>query len=226
MPELSRRALLAGLALVPVAGCVMSDEPPELQPVDYGTVFDGGRTIPGVLPEELPVAQRRRLVDYDPELDAGRIVIDPDEGALYLTLRGPYALRYSIAVGRDALGYHGETEIFEMEEWPLSQPAVAGSPLGAPAGMPTAPATLAAAGGSGTSMAADATSVPSGPSYPLGARSLALRSMASATDRGIRIHGTPLSTTGTPTSSGYRMINQEIIDLYSRVTLGTRVSIL
>ena len=222
MPELSRRALLAGLALVPVAGCVMSDEPPELQPVDYGTVFDGGRTIPGVLPEELPVAQRRRLVDYDPELDAGRIVIDPDEGALYLTLRGPYALRYSIAVGRDALGYHGETEIFEMEEWPLSQPAVAGTPLGAPAGMPAAPV----AADSGTSMAMDAASAPSGPIYPLGARSLALRSMASATDRGIRIHGTPLSNTGTPASSGYRMINQEIIDLYSRVTLGTRVSIL
>ncbi|WP_370206995.1 L,D-transpeptidase [Pararhodobacter marinus] len=219
MPDLSRRALLAGLALVPVAGCVMSDEPPELQPVDYGTVFDGGRTIPGVLPEELPVSQRRRLVDYDPELDAGRIVIDPDEGALYLTLRGPYALRYSIAVGRDALGYHGETEIFEMEEWPLTQPSVPGMPMAAPAAMPAAPA--------GTVAADDGPMpAPAGPSYPLGARSLALRSMASATDRGIRIHGTPLSSTGTPSSAGYRMINQEIIDLYSRVTIGTRVSIL
>ena len=226
MPVLTRRALLAGLAVTPLAGCIMSDEPPVFDPIDYGTRFDNGFQLPAVPAEEVPLGQRRQVVPFELDYDAGRIVVDPDQRVLYLVLRRGYALRYNIAVGPDALTWSGEAQISAMEVWPqisagapiIGEPLSAPAPASARASAPLDPAALDA-------VLATAT----GQNLPYGARAMSLRSLATGADTGLKIHGTPLRSDGArgPASAGsYRMINHEIIDLFERVEIGTRVSVI
>lgn len=214
MTLLSRRALLAGLAIVPVAGCVMSDEPPAFDPIDYGPRFDGGRSLRAISADEMPASLRRQLVPFELEYSPGHVVIDPDPRTLYFVVRGGFALRYNIAVGSDALRWSGEAEIGLMEEWPTgpSPAPVIGEP------MPT-----------GFAPGSEELITTPAPSLPFGARAMSLRSLMTGADTGLKIHGTPLladGSRGQPTTGGYRLINHEIIDLYSRVEVGTRVTVL
>jgi lipoprotein-anchoring transpeptidase ErfK/SrfK len=68
--------------------------------------------------------------------------------------------------------------------------------------------------------------VPGGPGNPLGARALYL--YRDGRDTMFRIHGTNQpSTIGKAVSSGcIRMLNHDVIDLYARVTPGTRVVVI
>lgn len=206
MIDLSRRAVLGGLALLPVSGCVSSNADPVVEPLDYGMRLDGGFTIPAVQTEDIAAGQLRQVVPFMIDYPRDSIVIIADEHALYLVLRGGFALRYSIAVGRAALGWHGNAEIYRGQPWPDATAA----PL----------PTLVDEG--------TAVTEPAGPSAPLGARALYLRSRGTGADEGLSIHGTPLgATAGRGDAAGYyRMINQEIIDLYERVGEGTLVTIL
>ncbi|WP_068302740.1 L,D-transpeptidase [Pararhodobacter sp. CCB-MM2] len=209
MPVLTRRALLAGLAVTPLAGCVMNDEPPVFDPIDYGPRVDNGFNLPAVPIEEVPAGLRRQVVPFELEYEPGHIVIDPDQRSLYLVLRRGYALRYGIAVGREGLGWHGEAVVYNKAQWP-----------------PWTPTANMIERDPGLAEYADGQ--PGGPSNPLGARALYLRTLATQSDEGIRIHGTPSwQSIGRAASSGcFRMINQEVIDLYDRVEIGTRVSVI
>jgi lipoprotein-anchoring transpeptidase ErfK/SrfK len=150
--------------------------------------------------DDLPTALRRQLVFYPSNQPAGTIVIDTAHTFLYLTLGRGKALRYGIGVGRKGFTWSGVEKISRKSAWPDWIP-----PAEMIARQPYLPRWV---GG--------------GPGNPLGARALYLGN----TD--YRIHGTnnPASI-GTQVSSGcIRMRNADVIDLYDRVAVGTKVVVL
>ena len=158
---------------------------------------------PGEVPsgtDELPAALRKQVVTYTSAEPAGTLIIDTANTFLYLTLGNGKALRYGIGVGRDGFTWSGIETISRKAEWPDWIP-----PAEMIARQPYLPRWV---GG--------------GPGNPLGARALYLGN----TD--YRIHGTnDPSTIGKHVSSGcIRMRNEDVIDLFGRVDLGTKVVVL
>jgi hypothetical protein len=157
---------------------------------------------PGALAgdDDLPAPLRRQIVAYPTSEPSGTVIIDTAHTFLYLTLGGGKALRYGIGVGRRGFTWSGVERISRKSEWPDWIP-----PAEMIARQPYLPRWV---GG--------------GPGNPLGARALYLGN----TD--YRIHGTnnPASI-GTRVSSGcIRMRDADVIDLYGRVTVGTKVIVL
>jgi lipoprotein-anchoring transpeptidase ErfK/SrfK len=145
-------------------------------------------------------ALQRQVVPYASNEPAGTIIIDPAHTFLYLTLGGGRALRYGVGVGREGFGWSGTETIVRKAEWPDWIP-----PAAMIARQPYLPRWI---GG--------------GPGNPLGARAMYLGN----TD--YRIHGTnDPDSIGKHMSSGcIRLLNADIIDLYSRVNVGTKVIVL
>lgn len=134
----------------------------------------------------------------------GTIVIDPHERHLYLVQNDGTAIRYGVGVGREGFAWSGTAYIRRKLEWPDWHPPaemVARDPHARPY----------------------ADGMPGGPGNPLGARSMAL--WEGNRDTLFRIHGTiePYSIGKAVSSGCIRMMNQDVIDLYSRVPLGTKV---
>jgi lipoprotein-anchoring transpeptidase ErfK/SrfK len=175
-------------------------------PVDEdGDLRDTATLPPEVRPEtgptkELPPQFRRTLIDYYTTEPRGTIVIDTLNTYLYLVLGDGKALRYGIGVGREGFTWSGIERVSRLAEWPDWNP-----PEQMIERQPYLPRFMA--GGEGN---------------PLGARALYLG------DTLYRIHGTNQpSTIGTFVSSGcIRLTNEDIIDLYKRVKVGTRVVVL
>jgi len=151
-------------------------------------------------PKELPPQFRRQMVDYPTREPAGTIIIDTPNTYLYLVLGGGKAVRYGIGVGREGFTWAGREKVSRMSEWPDWHP-----PKEMIERQPYLPRFMAG-----------------GESNPLGARALYLGNTL------YRIHGTNQpSTIGSFVSSGcIRLANADIEDLYSRVTVGTRVVVL
>jgi lipoprotein-anchoring transpeptidase ErfK/SrfK len=150
--------------------------------------------------DELAPQLRRQIVSYSGTEAPGTIVIDTAHAFLYLTLGNGRALRYGIGVGREGFTWSGVETISRVAEWPDWIP-----PAEMVARQPYLPRWV---GG--------------GPGNPLGARALYLGN----TD--YRIHGTNApDSIGKHVSSGcIRMLNADVIDLYGRVGIGTRVVVL
>ncbi len=150
--------------------------------------------------KELPPQFRRQMVDYPTREPAGTIIIDTPNTYLYLVLGGGKALRYGIGVGREGFTWSGREKISRMAEWPDWHP-----PKEMIERQPYLQRFMAG-----------------GESNPLGARALYLGNTL------YRIHGTNQpSTIGSFVSSGcIRLTNEDVEDLYSRVTVGTRVVVL
>src|SRR5262249_34082990 len=176
-----------------------------------GSIGGGGdpRTMaafpPDVRPEtgpkkELPPQFRRTLVDYHTKEPAGTIIIDTPNTYLYLVLGNGKALRYGVGVGREGFTWSGVQQVTRMAEWPDWNP-----PEGVVVRQAYLPRFMAG-----------------GETNPLGARALYLGKTV------YRVHGTNQpSTIGTFVSSGcIRLTNEDIVDLYSRVKIGTRVVVL
>jgi lipoprotein-anchoring transpeptidase ErfK/SrfK len=149
---------------------------------------------------ELAPQFRRQLVDYPTTEPAGTIIIDTPHTYLYLTLGNGTAMRYGIGVGREGFTWSGSERISRMKEWPDWFP-----PKEMIERQPYLPRFMAG-----------------GETNPLGARALYLGNTL------YRIHGTNQpSTIGTFVSSGcIRLTNDDIADLYSRVSIGTQVVVL
>ena len=137
----------------------------------------------------------------------GSIVINVPERRLYLVEGGGRALRYAVGVGRnEALNFHGSAVIGRKEEWPRWTPTA-----NMIAAMPRyRPYAGGMAGGVGN---------------PLGARALYL--YRDGHDTYFRVHGTnePQSIGHAVSSGCIRLFNQDIIDLYKRVPVGTHVTV-
>lgn len=156
---------------------------------------------PGYVPtpeeELLPADYRPQPVFFRSNEEAGTIVIHTDERFLYVVQGNGQAIRYGIGVGRDGFQWQGLLKISRKAEWPDWRP---------PAEMierqPYLPRFMAG-----------------GPGNPMGARALYLG------DTVYRIHGTNQpQTIGHAVSSGcFRLVNRDVIDLYDRIAVGTKV---
>jgi len=130
----------------------------------------------------------------------GTIVIDTPQHFLYLVGPGGTARRYGIGVGRPGFTWAGVKTISAKREWPDWRP-----PPEMLQRRPDLPTFMAG-----------------GPENPLGARAMYLGSSL------YRIHGSNEPwTIGTAVSSGcIRMRNEDVIDLYQRVKVGTKVVVI
>ncbi|MDP3546297.1 MAG: L,D-transpeptidase [Phreatobacter sp.] len=139
-------------------------------------------------------------VSYQTSHRPGTVIINTAERHLYLVQAGGTAMRYGVGIGRPGFGWTGTKTITRKSEWPDWRP---------PAQMlrrrPDLPRFMAG-----------------GPANPLGARAMYLGSSL------YRIHGSNEPwTIGQAVSSGcFRMRNEDVIDLYSRVRVGTRVVVM
>jgi lipoprotein-anchoring transpeptidase ErfK/SrfK len=205
-------AVVFGAMLLALAGCADPIEPAPMMDapnVLYGSVEDDGFTVAAINLETINPQFLRQVVDTPPTIasEPGIVVIDPANRFLYLTLAGGKSMRYGIGVGRDGFAWSGEAVIKDKQHWPKWFPPkemMERDPEAAkyPDGMD------------------------GGPSNPLGARALYL--WQGKKDTLYRVHGTrDPSSIGKAVSSGcVRMFNQDIIDLYERVPLDTKVIVL
>jgi len=227
MRNFDRRAVLglsvAGLGLA-LAGCkrtttasaplstVSSYAPMAVPAGDYGPVadkfpiaaFDTSRVNPIYL---------RQQVAYNGTQPAGTIIVDPRDKFLYYVLGGGMAMRYGVGVGKQGFSWSGTATVNSKQEWPDWYP-----PKEMIERRPDIkPQLTQLQSGQG---------VPGGLTNPLGARALYL--WQNGKDTLYRIHGTTEpETIGTNVSSGcIRMINQDALDLYNRVPVGTKVVVL
>ena len=151
----------------------------------------------GNVSDDLPEQFQRQAVFYRSQLAVGTVIIDIAERHLYLIESETRALRYGIGVGRDGFSWAGLLRITHKTEWPDWRP-----PSELIAREPYLPRFMAG-----------------GPGNPLGARAMDLGNAV------YRIHGTNApETIGQLLALGcYRLVNDDVIDLYDRVAIGTRV---
>ncbi len=143
---------------------------------------------------------QRRTVEYPTNEAPGTIIVDTPNTYLYYVLPGGKAIRYGIGVGREGFTWSGVKTVERKAEWPDWTP-----PPEMIARSPYLPRFMAG-----------------GATNPLGARAMYLSGTF------YRIHGTNApSTIGSRATAGcIRMANDDVIDLYERVKVGTKVVVL
>jgi lipoprotein-anchoring transpeptidase ErfK/SrfK len=153
--------------------------------------------IPNASDEELPLQFRRQIVLYRSTEAPGTIIVHTSERFLYVVQPNGRAIRYGIGVGRDGFQWQGLLHITRKQEWPDWTP-----PPEMIERQPYLPRFMAG-----------------GPGNPMGARALYLGTTV------YRIHGTNQpKTIGSAVSSGcFRLVNGDVIDLYDRIQVGTKV---
>ena len=150
---------------------------------------------------------RRREIDYQTQEPAGTIVVDPKHRFLYHVLGNGQATRYGVSVGKSSKAWSGEAVIKRMAKWPVWVPA--------PYHLEEKP-----------SLSKYINGMPGGPENPLGARAMYL--YQGEVDTINRIHGgaTPAQIGSKKTAGCIGMLNIDVIHLYDRVAVGTRVVML
>jgi lipoprotein-anchoring transpeptidase ErfK/SrfK len=163
------------------------------QGLDMRDIMGGGPNFSIGSSSPIPRETVRFAGNYSP----GTILIDTAERRLYLVLGNGQALRYGIGVGRDGFRWGGVHRISAKKEWPSWTP-----PSQMLARRPDLPRHMAG-----------------GIENPLGARAMYLGSTL------YRIHGSnEPETIGQAVSSGcFRMTNEDVTDLYGRVSVGATV---
>jgi lipoprotein-anchoring transpeptidase ErfK/SrfK len=208
-----RRVVPAVTLLTLLAGCVTATEPsmvsssavPANVAARYGKAPNEKFDVAAIDAADLRPEYVRQLVDYNGNEAPGTIVIDPRDRFLYLVMENGKALRYGVGVGKEGLEFTGKARIGRKATWPHWTPT--------PNMIRREPNRYGKwAGG-----------MEGGATNPLGARALYLHK--GGKDTLFRIHGTnEPDTIGHAVSSGcIRMLNQDVIDLYSRVPVGANV---
>ena len=141
-----------------------------------------------------------QVVNYQGPEKPGTIIIDTRIKHLFLVQENGKALRYGVGVGKPGFEWAGTKLVTRKREWPDWTP-----PPEMIQRRPDLPRHMEG-----------------GPENPLGARALYLGSTL------YRIHGSNEPwTIGTNVSSGcIRMRNEDVVDLYGRVKVGTKVVVL
>ncbi|MCM2440504.1 L,D-transpeptidase family protein [Agrobacterium vitis] len=175
----------------------------------YGPVTDAGYALPGIPIQKVNPKFRRQIIAFDTTERPGTIIVNTKERFLYYVLPNGKAIRYGIGVGKDGFAWQGQAYVAWKQEWPTWHP---------PKEMAVRKPEVAkyVEGGMGPSI-----------SNPLGARAMYLFN-EKGQDTLFRIHGSPeWASIGTAASSGcIRMINQDVIDLYSRVLPGKATKVI
>lgn len=175
---------------------------------EYAQLIDGLHTIPAVDTSAVDSEMLRQRVDYPTTEPVGTIVVDTAARHLYLVEGDGKAMRYGIGVGKEGLAFAGTAIIKRKAEWPHWSPTKNM--------MDREPARYRHL----------ASGMVGGLGNPLGPRALYL--YQGDRDTLFRIHGTtePETIGGAVSSGCIRLINQDIVDLYSRVKIGSRVVVI
>ncbi len=218
-PRLSllQKVLRLTVLLVPVALAACVPPAPQQQVTRYidptymamyGARPDEAHPLPATDISEVDPRFLRREVAYYGREEPGTIVVDTAARYLYLVREGGRAIRYGIGVGKEGLAWSGRARIGRKASWPGWTPT---------ANMIRREPERNAKWAGG---------MPGGLSNPLGARALYLYD--NGVDTMYRIHGTtePWSIGQSVSSGCIRLFNQDIIDLHSRVPVGSPVVVL
>jgi lipoprotein-anchoring transpeptidase ErfK/SrfK len=161
-----------------------------------------GRSISASLPALPKMGPSfRESVSVAFNQEPGTVIVVRSDKALYLVTGPRTAFRYRISVGREGFGWSGTVTVGAKKEWPEWRP---------PAEMRLRQPALPSF-------------VPAGPYNPLGARALYLH--RGGRDTLFRIHGTndPTGVGFDGTSGCIRLTNTDVMDLYKRVSVGSKV---
>ncbi len=174
---------------------------PQPQQFDYASIYagrvDDGISIPAFNYSKMNPRHLRQQVRYYGPETPGTIVVDAGKKFLYLVQPNGMAIRYGIAVGKEGFGWTGNSVVQWKTKWPTWTP----------------PAEMIARK---PELKKYADGLKGSPANPLGARALYL--FKNGKDTLYRIHGTdkPFSIGKAASSGCFRMINQDVIDLYQR----------
>ncbi|RCL03156.1 MAG: hypothetical protein JSC189_000300 [Candidatus Tokpelaia sp. JSC189] len=170
----------------------------------YGEINENGFYLPPIPYQKIPRAFRRQVVPNITGEAPGIIVIDTKNHFLYFTENEGDAIRYGVGVGKAGFEWSGRASVQYKREWPRWTPP--------PEMIDRQPELEKYRNG-----------MAPGIINPLGARALYI--FQNGVDTSYRIHGSPeWWSIGRSMSSGcIRLINQDIIDLYKRVAIGTPI---
>lgn len=213
--SLTRRGFLAGsvaLTATSLAGCASDQQslqartpayPPDIVEM-YAAVTDEPYYIPAVDLARFPSQWWRRVVPDPTGERPGTVVVNTGERYLYLVRDDGTAIRYGVGVGRDGFAWSGRGYVAYKKEWPTWTP----------------PAAMIARE---PELAQYRHGMAPGLDNPLGARALYI--FQNGHDTQYRLHGNPNETSiGHAVSSGcIRLLDQDVIDLYSRVPVNTDI---
>jgi len=173
----------------------------------YGVTTDAGYSLPAIPIQKVKPQFRRQIVSYETTERPGTIIVNTRERFLYYILPGGKAMRYGIGVGKQGFAWAGTAYVAWKQEWPTWHP----------------PKEMAERKPEVAKYVEDG--MGPGLSNPLGARAMYLFN-EKGQDTLFRLHGTPeWASIGTAASSGcIRLMNQDVIDLYSRVRPGKTTS--
>ena len=207
----ARLSVIAAITVL-LSGCASRNGLVETEisstPAAYAQLNDGLHTIPAVDVAGIDSAMLRQRVDYPTGEPVGTIVVDTAARHLYLVESDGKAMRYGIGVGKEGLAFEGTAIIKRKAEWPHWRPTKNM--------MDREPARYRHL----------ASGMVGGLGNPLGPRALYL--YQGDRDTLFRIHGTtePETIGGAVSSGCIRLINQDIVDLYRRVEIGSRVVVI
>lgn len=211
--DISRRSFLAGsvasLGALGLAGCVTNDGGMSLAEAEkhYGAVPDKKFPISAVDISQVDRKYFRRTVDFPSSEAIGTIIVDPANYFVYRIEGEGKATRYGANVGREGFLWHGEAYIGRKAEWPTWTPP--------PEMIKRQPEVAKYARG-----------MPGGPENPLGARTLYLYQNNRYTLYTLYSTSDP-ETIGTNLTSGCTgLLTQDMIDLYDRTPINTKVIVL
>jgi len=190
-------ALRSAVGILAAIMCAATAQAQMRTPVETMQIEDQPGYEPDPQAEQLPVIYQRQMVYYRTNEAPGTIIVQTSERFLYVVQGNSRALRYGIGVGRDGFQWSGLLKISRKAEWPDWVP-----PPEMITRQPYLPRFMAG-----------------GPGNPLGARALYLGNTV------YRIHGTNQpQTIGQSVSSGcFRLVNPDVMDLYDRIPVGTKV---
>ncbi|UMY18445.1 L,D-transpeptidase [Methylobacterium organophilum] len=198
-------------------GAAAANAKPDDGPIDYAKAYAAVQGEPFPVPafnwKKANPSFLRQEVAYTGSEAPGTIVVDPKAHHLYLVLPGGRARRYGVGVGKQGFSWSGASTINAKQAWPDWYP---------PKEMIARKPALARE----VSTLQSGLGVPGGSRNPLGARAMYL--WQNNKDTLYRIHGTtePASIGRSVSSGCIRMINQDAIDLFSRVEVGAKVVVL
>jgi lipoprotein-anchoring transpeptidase ErfK/SrfK len=204
---MAMRALAFVIIAVALGGCVQDMAGGTLDPAGDANWKQRDKDLMSNLPyNQASVSEtyRRHIVEYHRKEAPGTVVVDSDSKFLFYVLPQGKAIRYGIAVGEEAQAWSGIAKVGRMEEWPAWHPTPSEQ----------------------TRLGPLPTYVTGGPHNPMGARGMYL--FSGNKDTLYRIHGTNQPEyIGSAVSSGcIRMTNEDAIDLYNHVKVGTIVIVL
>lgn len=200
MSQTSPAAVVRLMSLVTLTFLILFISIPaqaQMRPASQEDLADQPGYIPTEDEEQLPAMYQRQMVFFRSTEAPGTIIVHTADRFLYVVQGNNRALRYGIGVGRDGFTWSGLKRIVRKAEWPDWTP-----PDEMIQRQPYLPRFMAG-----------------GPGNPMGARALYIGGTV------YRIHGTNQpQTIGSAVSSGcFRLTNKEIIDLYERISVGTKV---